>query len=50
MVVDNTFMSPYFQKPLDLGAHITIHSASKYFGGHSDIIMGMIMTNNEEYY
>lgn len=49
-VVDNTFMSPYFQKPLDLGADLVIHSASKYFGGHSDIIMGMIMTNNDEYY
>lgn len=49
-VCDNTFMSPYFQKPLDLGVDIVVHSATKYFGGHSDVVMGMIMTNNEEYY
>jgi len=48
MVVDNTFMSPYFQKPLDLGAHIVIHSATKYLGGHSDVIGGALVTNDEE--
>ncbi len=47
LVVDNTFMSPYFQKPLDLGAHIVIHSATKYLGGHSDVIGGALVTNDE---
>lgn len=49
-VIDNTLLTPYFQKPLDLGIDIVVHSASKYFGGHSDIIMGMVMTNNDEFY
>ena len=48
MVVDNTFMSPYFQKPLDLGAHIVVHSATKYLGGHSDVIGGALVTNDQE--
>lgn len=48
LVVDNTFMSPYFQKPLDLGAHIVVHSATKYLGGHSDVIGGALVTNDEE--
>ena len=48
MVVDNTFMSPYFQKPLDLGAHIVVHSATKYLGGHSDVIGGALVTNDSE--
>ena len=43
MVVDNTFMSPYFQKPLDLGADIVVHSATKYLGGHSDVIGGALV-------
>lgn len=47
LVVDNTFMSPYFQKPLDLGAHIVVHSATKYLGGHSDVIGGALVTNDE---
>ncbi len=47
LVVDNTFMSPYFQKPLDLGAHIVVHSATKYLGGHSDVIGGVLVTNDE---
>jgi len=50
LVVDNTFMSPYFQKPLDLGADIVVHSVSKYINGHSDVIMGVVATNNEQYY
>nr|MDO8099077.1 PLP-dependent aspartate aminotransferase family protein [Candidatus Njordarchaeota archaeon] len=49
-VVDNTFMSPYFQNPLDLGADIVLHSTTKYLGGHSDVIGGAIMLSNEEYY
>ncbi len=43
-VVDNTFMSPYFQNPLDLGIDIVVHSATKYLGGHSDVIGGAVVT------
>lgn len=46
--VDNTFMSPYFQNPLDLGADIVIHSSTKYLGGHSDVIGGVIVLNSDE--
>ena len=46
--VDNTFMSPYFQNPLDLGADVVVHSTSKYMNGHSDSIGGAIMVNDEE--
>ena len=49
-VVDNTFMSPYFQNPLDLGADIVMHSTTKYLNGHSDVIGGAIVTNNEKLY
>ncbi|NOZ48087.1 MAG: cystathionine gamma-synthase [Chlorobi bacterium] len=49
-VVDNTFMSPYFQNPLNLGADIVLHSTSKYINGHSDSIGGAIMTNNKDIY
>ncbi len=45
-VVDNTFMSPYFQNPLVLGADVVVHSSSKYLNGHSDIISGIAITNN----
>ncbi|PWK11357.1 trans-sulfuration enzyme family protein [Tumebacillus permanentifrigoris] len=41
VVVDNTFMSPYYQKPIDLGAHVSIHSATKYIGGHGDVVGGI---------
>ncbi len=44
--VDNTFMSPYFQKPLHLGADIVMHSITKYMNGHSDVIGGVLATNN----
>lgn len=47
-IVDNTFMSPYLQKPLNLGADIVVHSATKFLGGHSDVIAGLVVTNNEE--
>ncbi|MCE6989059.1 cystathionine gamma-synthase [Dyadobacter sp. CY323] len=47
-VVDNTFASPYLQNPLDLGADIVMHSVTKYLGGHSDTVMGALMTNNDE--
>ncbi len=46
--VDNTFMSPYFQNPLDLGADISYHSMSKYINGHSDVVAGAIMLNDDE--
>ncbi|HAM49773.1 MAG TPA: methionine gamma-lyase [Nitrospiraceae bacterium] len=45
-VVDNTFMSPYFQRPLDLGADVSLHSLTKYLNGHSDIIGGIIVGSN----
>ncbi len=47
VAVDNTFMSPYFQKPLDLGADAVVHSATKYINGHSDVVGGIFLTNNE---
>ncbi|WP_239774863.1 aminotransferase class I/II-fold pyridoxal phosphate-dependent enzyme [Mammaliicoccus sp. N-M50] len=46
-VVDNTFMTPYYQNPLDLGADIVLHSATKYLGGHSDVVSGLVVTANE---
>ena len=48
LVVDNTFMSPYFQRPLDLGADIVVHSTTKYLNGHSDSIGGAVILNDEE--
>ena len=50
VVVDNTFLSPYFQKPLVLGADIVVHSTTKYINGHSDIIGGAVVLNNTELY
>lgn len=50
LVVDNTFMSPYFQNPIALGADIVIHSVTKYINGHSDVVMGVAVTSNEEWY
>lgn len=50
LVVDNTFASPYFQKPLDLGADIVVHSVTKYIGGHSDVVGGAVLLNNKELY
>lgn len=47
VVVDNTFMSPYFQRPLELGANIVVHSATKYIGGHSDVVGGVAVTNDK---
>lgn len=46
--VDNTFASPYLQQPLTLGADLVLHSATKYLGGHSDVVMGAVVTNNED--
>ncbi|XP_034035834.1 cystathionine gamma-lyase isoform X1 [Thalassophryne amazonica] len=50
VVVDNTFMSAYFQRPLALGADICMYSATKYMNGHSDVIMGLVSMNNEDLY
>lgn len=48
VAVDNTFASPYFQRPLDLGADIVVHSTTKYLGGHSDVIGGAVVMNDPE--
>ncbi|KAI4461919.1 trans-sulfuration enzyme family member [Holotrichia oblita] len=48
LCVDNTFLTPYFQRPLELGADLTTYSLTKYMNGHSDVIMGAIITNNKE--
>ena len=48
LVVDNTFATPYIQKPLELGADIVMHSLTKYMGGHSDVVMGALICNSEE--
>ncbi len=50
VAVDNTFASPYLQNPLDLGADISMHSVTKYLGGHSDVIMGALVMNDEKLY
>lgn len=50
VVVDNTFMSPYFQNPLNLGADLVVHSMTKYINGHSDVVGGAIMLNDESFY
>ena len=48
LAVDNTFATPYLQRPIDLGADIVMHSATKYLGGHSDVVLGAIMLNDKE--
>src|SRR3989442_975674 len=50
VVVDNTFASPYFQQPIKLGADIVVHSTTKYINGHSDVVGGALVLNNEEAY
>lgn len=50
LAVDNTFASPYLQNPLDLGADIVIHSVTKYLGGHSDVVMGALIVNDDKLY
>lgn len=49
-VVDNTFLTSYFQRPLELGADIVVYSATKYYAGHSDILAGLVLLNQEELY
>lgn len=48
LLVDNTFATPYLQNPLDLGADIVLHSATKYLGGHSDVVLGALIVNSDE--
>ena len=48
LIVDNTFLTPYYQKPLQLGADLVIHSGTKYLGGHHDLLAGFIVGNDEE--
>jgi cystathionine gamma-synthase len=49
-VMDNTFATPYLQRPLELGADIVTHSTTKYIGGHSDLLGGAVIVNDEELY
>jgi cystathionine beta-lyase/cystathionine gamma-synthase len=49
IIVDNTFASPYFQKPLELGADVVVHSSTKYLGGHSDLIGGAVIAKNKNF-
>ncbi|MGN0801247.1 MAG: trans-sulfuration enzyme family protein [Candidatus Faecivicinus sp.] len=48
LIVDNTFMTPYLQRPIELGADIVVHSATKYLGGHSDVVAGLVVTATPE--
>src|SRR5690606_35273801 len=48
VVVDNTFATPYLQRPLTLGADIVVHSTTKYLGGHSDVVGGAVVTSDDE--
>ena len=48
LIVDNTFLSPYFQNPLDLGADVVLHSGTKFLGGHNDTLAGFIVTNKDD--
>ena len=47
VIVDNTFASPFFQRPFELGADVVVHSCTKYLGGHSDVILGVVITNDD---
>ncbi|BBM36184.1 trans-sulfuration enzyme family protein [Pseudoleptotrichia goodfellowii] len=49
-IIDNTFMTPQYQNPIPLGVDIVIHSATKFLNGHSDVVLGMIVTDNEDIY
>ncbi len=48
LAVDNTFLTPYFQRPLELGAHLVIHSATKYLGGHNDLLAGCVVAGDQD--
>src|SRR5699024_7505072 len=47
-IVDSTLFTPYIQRPLELGAHVVIHSATKYLAGHNDVLAGLVIVNDEE--
>lgn len=47
LIVDNTFLTPYYQRPIESGAHIVIHSATKYIGGHNDVLAGLVVAKGE---
>ena len=47
-IIDNTFMTPYWQSPISLGADIVLHSATKYLGGHSDVVAGLVVVNSPQ--
>ena len=48
MVVDNTFLTPYFQRPIELGADLVVHSGTKYLCGHNDVVCGLVVCTTEE--
>lgn len=48
LAVDNTYLTPYFLRPLELGAHISMYSLSKYMNGHGDVIMGAVVVNDDK--
>ncbi|MEK3993753.1 methionine biosynthesis PLP-dependent protein [Psychrobacillus sp. FSL K6-2365] len=48
LIVDNTFLTPYLQRPIELGAHIVIHSGTKYIGGHNDVLAGLVVTKGTD--
>lgn len=48
-IVDNTFLTPYYQKPLDIGADLVIHSGTKYLGGHNDVLAGLIVAKDDRF-
>ncbi len=48
LIVDNTFLTPYYQRPIELGAHIVIHSGTKYIGGHNDVLAGLVVSKGAE--
>lgn len=50
VIVDNTFLTPYYQRPLELGADVVMYSLSKYMNGHSDLIMGAVVLNDKDLY
>src|SRR6185437_7380156 len=47
-IVDNTFLTPYFQRPIESGADIVVHSATKYIGGHNDVLAGLVVSKGDE--
>lgn len=48
LVVDNSFLTPYLQRPLEFGADLVVYSLTKYMNGHSDVVMGAVITSNDD--